>query len=123
MRVSNLILLASGVMFVCVAVIAVVAPGVWQAQFDIAPATAKAASELRALYGGIFLGWAAMVVMGLRPGTARQGALLGLAVTLGAIAALRLVCLALDGAPDFNIPAMLAEALIAGAAWRESRFA
>jgi len=34
---------------------------------DTAPATAKAASELRAIYGGLFLGWAAMVFMGLRP--------------------------------------------------------
>jgi len=42
---------------------------------------------------------------------------------LGAIAVLRLVCLAFNVAPDFNVLAMLAEALIAGVAWRESRLA
>jgi hypothetical protein len=100
-----------------IGVLGLVSPHELAARFDLLPKSAKGLAELRGLYGGAFVSWALLGIAAWRCRTLRPGLLIGLAVTLGLLAAARLVSLFVDGEPEFNVPALVTEALFALAAW------
>lgn len=92
-------------------------PDTLVAQFDLLPQSAKGSAEVRGLYGGAFLSWGLIIVGAWRYKHLRNGLLVALALTMGTIAAARLVSLAVDQQPAFNIPAIVSELLIVLACW------
>jgi anaerobic C4-dicarboxylate transporter len=65
----------------------------------------------------VLLMFAFLIFIGIGIG----GLLISLALSMGSIAAVRITNLFLDGQPDFNIPALIMEALFAAAALKVAR--
>jgi len=92
-------------------------PAAIAGKFDLALQSTKASAEVRGLYGGGFVAWALIIIAALRFKTLAPGLLTAMGISMGAIAIARIVSIATDYAPDFNLPAFAVEALAAGACW------
>jgi hypothetical protein len=98
--------------------LALVAPDTLMAQLDLLPKSLKGVAEIRALYGGAFLSWGVMLLIAALPGRALgQGFRVAMALTLGGIAAARVVSLAIEHQLAFNVQALVSEGLIAAGCW------
>lgn len=104
-------------LFSAVGIFALTAPQSLLAQFDLVPQSAQGTAEARSLYGGAFLAWALIIVGAWRYKSLRRGLLASLALSIGLIATARILSLAIDHVPDFNVPAMIFEWLIVVACW------
>jgi hypothetical protein len=87
------------------------------ATFDLLPKTTRATAEMRGLYGGAMISWALAGLAAWRFKSLRPGLLVGLGLTLGLIAVVRAVSIAVDHQAAFNLPALASEALFALACW------
>jgi len=106
-RWATLTLALMALVFLLVAVQALVAPGVLLAPVEIGLHTASAHAEIRAGYGGCFGGLAVAFVAGARAPVWRRPALALGAVVLGLFVAGRLLSLGVDGPPNPYSWAML----------------
>jgi hypothetical protein len=100
-----------------IGVLAIVAPDKLIANFDLLPKSPKGLAEMRGLYGGAFVSWTLAGLAAWRWKNYRPGLLAGIALSMGAIALVRLVSLAIEHEPGFNVPALVGEGLIALACW------
>jgi hypothetical protein len=114
---ARIFLVFTAAILAVVGIAGLVMPDVVMQQLALAPRAAAGTAEIRALYGGGFTAWAALILVGMRNSPATRGLLLAIAVSMGAISLARLVSLAADYEPSFNIPACIFEALVALAAW------
>jgi hypothetical protein len=103
--------------FAAMGLLALAAPAQLMAQLDLLPKSPKGLAEIRALYGGAFLSWAVIMLAAWRSRTLGQGLWMAMALTMGAIAAARVVSLAIERQTAFNVPALIGEGLIALACW------
>jgi hypothetical protein len=92
-------------------------PDALAVKLALMPKTIAGTAELRGLYGGAFLSWAALGLAAWRFRSLRTGILAALGVSLGGIAIARLVSLAVDHEAAFNVPALITEGLFAVACW------
>jgi hypothetical protein len=79
---------------------------------DLAPASATARSDVRALFGGLELGLAAFLAACARRPAAHPAGLLAAALAFGGLAAGRLLSLAADGIPRALTFALLGPELL-----------
>ena len=118
-RVLSLALGAAG--FVLFGLVLLAAPDTL-ALVDIAPSTATARSDLRAIFGGLELGFGVWLALATRRPAWHEPALLAQLLALGGAVAGRLASLALDGVPrpiTFALGGLeLAGALLAAGALR-----
>lgn len=112
------------VVFQCgIGITALFAPELIGKKFDLVPRmvdgvkSIKAVAELRGLYGGGVLSWGLMTLAALRCETFAPGMLAALGLLMGCIAFGRLVSLIVDRETALNIPAGIAETLIALSCW------
>src|SRR5262245_33438471 len=98
-------------------VLALAAPEMLMPQLGLSPAAVKGTAEIRGLYGGGFCAWAAILIAGTRARPWSGGLLIAMAVTMGGIAAARIVSLIVDGEVAFNVQALVSEGLLALACW------
>ena len=102
-----------------------VAPGLL-GLVDLAPTTATARSDARAVFGGLELGLAVFLAACARRPAAHPAGLLAAALAFGGLAAGRLLSLAVDGVPrvltfSLWVPEILGCALTVTALRRETR--
>jgi hypothetical protein len=92
-------------------------PDAVAARMHLAPQAMAGTAEIRGLYGGAFLAWSLMIIGAWRYKPLAKGLLAAVGLSMGLIAAARMVSLAIDHEAAFNIPAAASEALIALACW------
>lgn len=100
-----------------VGITALFAPEIIAAKFDLLPQSIKGTAEIRGLYGGGVLSWSLITLGALRCKPLSPGLLIALMTLMGSIAAGRVVSLIVDHETALNIPAGIAEALMALASW------
>ena len=98
MRLSALSLLLAAAAFTGAGLTFLAAPGLL-VLVDLAPATATARSDVRAVFGGLELGVGAWLALCARRPTWHRPALVAQALTFGGLAAGRLLSLVIDGVP------------------------
>jgi hypothetical protein len=115
--VAKLFLGLTAAMFALLGLAALAAPDRLLDSFDLVASTPKGTAEIRSLYGGAFLAWAAVTALTLAGRLEARALLFAVGLPMALVALFRLVSLATDGVPGFNIPALIGEALIALACW------
>jgi len=123
MRLARFVLAASAVPFAAIGLAFLLAPLEMSARVGIALVNATADNDARAVYGGLQLACAALLVCAARGSEAQvRGGLVAQLALYGGLAGARVVSLALAGAPSslgFALHASELAALAAGAlAWR-----
>ena len=97
---SRFVLLTLGVIFAAVGLLGLLAPKLILDPVHIALETPSSLAEMRAAYGGTFLGLSTLAFLGWRHGALRQAALTIFAVVLGTFSGARALGLLLDGKPN-----------------------
>ena len=98
---ATIVLALYGAMFVVIGVMAAVAPGTMAEALKLAePVSAQALVELRAVYGGLQLGFGLLYLMAALMPALRPFAYLALIVLFSPLLAARVAGLALDGGFD-----------------------
>lgn len=103
--------------FAAIGIAAMCSPETIAAQFDLVPSSTKGIAEVRALYGGGILGWAAIALCALRCRVLAPGLLLAMATLMGLIAMGRVASLAVDHEIMFNLATGTVETLVAMVCW------
>ncbi len=113
-----------GGVFVVVSALAITAPTMLAGGMEISLDTPSALAEIRAGYGGLFAGLAALFLMGAAHARHRSLALGVAALVLGIFASARVLSLVLDGTPNTvafaNQSAETIGFVLAFALWRRS---
>jgi hypothetical protein len=104
--------------FSAVGLTALFAPQVIAAKFDLLPQSVKGIAEIRGLYGGGVLAWGLVTWGALRRTSLSPGLLVSMTVIMGAIAAVRVMSIMVDHETALNVPAGIAEVLLALACWK-----
>jgi hypothetical protein len=105
------------VLFAAVGLAGLIMPEKLMASLHLAATKPAGVAELRGLYGGALTSWALAGIAAWRWPRLRPGLLVGLAISLGAIALARVVSIAVDGEVAFNLPALIGEGVFALCAW------
>lgn len=100
---------------------ALFAPHIINTQLHLMPVSIAGTSETRGLYGGGFIGFAVVIIYGLRCRHLAGGLLLAMAIIMGSIVAGRLISIGIDHELASTVPAIAGEILIALACWLESK--
>ena len=88
---------------------------------DLSQVTVIGTSEIRGLFGGGFAAFGLVLLIGLRKPALAPGLFLSIAVIMGGLVVGRLFSMTIDQEFSFTIPATVAEAIVAWAAWIGSR--
>lgn len=100
----------NGAMFVLYGAACLLSPSLPADYAGFELATPSGTVEVVAMYGGLQLGFGALVLLGARDGAMRETALWALAVVLGGLALARLYGLSMYGASEYNLGAVAYEA-------------
>lgn len=100
---------------------ALFAPHLINEQLQLMPTSIAGTSETRGLYGGGFIGFAMVIICGLRCRDSASGLLMAMAIIMGCIVAGRLISIGIDHELASTVPAVIGEVLIALACWLESK--
>lgn len=100
---------------------ALFAPHIINSQLNLMPVNIAGTSETRGLYGGGFIGFAVVIIAGLRCSQLASGLLLAMSIIMGFVVVGRLVSIGIDRDLASTVPAIAGELLIALACWAESK--
>lgn len=113
LTVARIYLAIAAVLLALVGFTALISPQTLLTAFDLAAQSEKGIAEIRSLYAGVFLSWAITIGVALAAPRRTRMLLLSLGLTMAAIAVMRVISLIADYEPEFNVPALIGEALIA----------
>jgi hypothetical protein len=116
-RVARIWLYFIALIFGVVGVTSLLSPETTGSQLQIQAVSLAGTSELRGLYGGGFVGFALIILVGLRRKAYSPGLLMAMAIIMGGIVVGRVVSLAVDHELKTTLGTGVLELLVALACW------
>lgn len=112
-KIVNVLVVLIALLFLGLGISVLIGPDTSPITSGLTPKTEQGAAELRCFFASGFLSWSVMLAVGLLRPALRSGMFTAVGIAMVVIASCRVPSIMLDGAVDFNIPAIVAEVLFA----------